>query len=982
MKKITILLFIFLFQNIICGQNKADVQKIISGYDVQKIKTLHKELKQKAINDKVKVLKLAKLNNWPIKIISAEGKITELMKVGLDGKPIYYATDNANAAKATRANQLHTGGAFGLNLNGQGMVARVWDGGKIRLSHNLFSGRVTNNDDDNSTVFSAHATHVTGTVVASNAASSTKGMAYQASAKTFNWGSDESEALTEVLSGMVLSNHSYGIPLTSSTNVKQAAWLVGAYINDARTWDEIAYLSPYYLMVTSAGNSGTEQNSNPSTPGFDKLIGNKVSKNVLTVANAQDVTVDVDGNITSNIEINSSSSQGPADDGRIKPDITGNGTGLLSASNGSDSATATLTGTSMASPNVMGTLLLVQQHYKNVNGNFMKASTLKGLATHTADDAGTIGPDATFGWGLLNAKKCVQTISENGFQSWISEETLRQGQTYTLNVKSAGTAPLISSITWTDVPGVANINTQIVNSPTPSLVNDLDIRITKNLITFFPWRLTSDASFEAERTADNNVDNVENVTIDNPVAGDYTITITHKGTLVGNAQKFSLIITGISSNFVLNESTSEDIIICGNQNATYGFNYKQIGTGTTNFSVVGLPEPSVATFNNNSLSDNGLLNLTISNLTSVQPGIYTIGIVGSNGTETETRYKTLQIFNSVFQPTVITSPTNNIKDAPTVIKLQWIKDINAEKYKVDISKTSTFSDIVASYPDIIENSLITNTLLENTQYYFRIIPANRCGAGLGPNAIVKTFTTGNLQCGNTFTATDFTDSTIAATSEGLAIIPITVSGNLKVGDVNVSLKVNHEYVQDMTISLLGPPEIGSPEVFLTKETCGEFNNIDAIFDDAGIPVQCGDTPPSITGTITAVGQLSDFNGALADGIWKIRVRDPHDGDGGKVISASLSFCNLTQSTLTNTAFNLNTFKIYPNPTDGIVNISLQQFSEEETFLELIDVQGRAILKRKFDSNQTTIDLSNFQKGIYFIKISNLTFQKTEKIILQ
>lgn len=34
----------------------------------------------------------------------------------------------------------------------------------------------------------------------------------------------------------------------------------------------------------------------------------------------------------------------------------------------------------------------------------MKAATLKGLACHTADDAGTVGPD--HGWGLLNAKSC------------------------------------------------------------------------------------------------------------------------------------------------------------------------------------------------------------------------------------------------------------------------------------------------------------------------------------------------------------------------------------------------------------------------------------------------------------------------------------------------------------------------------------------------------------------------------------------------
>ena len=40
----------------------------------------------------------------------------------------------------------------------------------------------------------------------------------------------------------------------------------------------------------------------------------------------------------------------------------------------------------MASPNVAGSLLLLQEHYNNLNGEFMKSATLKGLACHTATD--------------------------------------------------------------------------------------------------------------------------------------------------------------------------------------------------------------------------------------------------------------------------------------------------------------------------------------------------------------------------------------------------------------------------------------------------------------------------------------------------------------------------------------------------------------------------------------------------------------------
>lgn len=981
MKKFFLTVFILFAYFCVTAQTNEDVKVITSSYDKSKIIALQNQLFLKAKKEKDYALSLAKINNWPIFVARTDGGIEELMKVGSDGKPVYFSTDNANAAKATRANQLHSGGAMGLQLDGQNMVARVWDGGRVRATHNFFSGRVTTEDDISSTSFSMHATHVTGTVVASAASTSTKGMAHAATAKTYNWSSDESEVLGEVLNGMLLSNHSYGIPLTSTTQVKQPAWIVGSYIQEAKVWDEIAYLSPNYLMVTSAGNSGLENNSEPSTGGFDKLIGNKISKNVLTVANAQDVLVDANGNITSIIDINPSSSQGPADDGRIKPDITGNGTSVLSASGGSNSATTTLTGTSMSSPNVMGTLLLVQQHYKNVNNSFMKAATLKGLATHTADDAGNYGPDAIFGWGLLNAKKCVEAISQNGLQSWISEETLRQGQSYNITLKSNGIEPLIASITWTDVPGFTNNNVLQVNSTTPALVNDLDIRISRNETTYFPWKLGSDASAEATRLGDNNVDNVENIKIDAPTAGNYTISVSHKGTLTSGIQKFSVVATGLSSTFALNEFTSEDIIVCGSQNAVYNFNYKQIGSGTTSFSASGLPAGAVASFSNASLSANGTVTMTISNLINVLPGIYTLGIVGNNGSEIETRFKTLQVYNTSFQPVQITQPINNINDAATVSIIKWIKNINAESYKVEISTNINFTNIIASISNITEDLFITSGLNENTTYYCRVLQTNRCGNELSSNSITRKFTTGILQCGNIFIASDFSNSTIATSSDGLAIIPVTVAGDFKVGDINVSLKVNHTYVQDMTISLIGPSSIGSPEVFLTKETCGEFNNIDAIFDDAGGSVDCSSTPPSISGTIVAVGKLSNFNGLLANGVWTIKVVDPYDGDGGSVLSASLSICNLTQSTLGASYINKDFFEIYPNPTSGVFQISSNSNIDFGS-ISVHDIQGRVVYSKNLGANNSTFDISHCEKGVYFVVVSNTDTQFTKKLILQ
>jgi subtilisin-like proprotein convertase family protein len=979
-RKITLALFL-LFSIFSNSQDKSDVQKIVKEYDVQKIQQKIEKFKQLEQIEKKKAYEAAAKNNWPLKIKGENGTYQELMKLTPDGFPIYYSTTNAAAARSTRAIHLNSGGTLGLNLNGQGMVARVWDGGTVRRTHNLFSNRVTTVDDPTGTTYAAHATHVTGTIMASDASATTKGMAYQATARTFEWTEDESEALSEVLIGMLISNHSYGVPITSN-GTSLPAWYIGAYTSDSANWDEIAYLSPYYLPVMSAGNDGNNNNNtNPIANGFDKLTGNKTAKNALIVANAQDANVATDGTLIS-VAINSSSSQGPTDDLRIKPDITGNGTSLTSANSTSNTSTTIMTGTSMSSPNVAGTLLLLQQHNKNLTNSFMKAATLKGLACHTADDAGNAGPDAKFGWGLLNAKKAAETMTNNGLTSWVSEENLNQGQTFNMPVNAIGgaTNPLIASITWTDLPGTPNNGNLGNNDPTPAIVNDLDIRVTRNgTTTYYPWKLLSNPNSLAIRTGDNNVDNVEVIKIDAPVAGIYDIAITHKGTLVNNSQKFSLVITGITSDFSL-ISKSDDLIVCANQNAVYTFDYKQIGTMTTAFTAVGLPSGATASFSPTSLSANGTVTMTISNLSSVQPGDYSVGIKGNNGTEVETRSKQLKVYSSTFQNTVLTIPVNGQHTVPTTVSLKWNSDINVESYNLQVSTSPIFATFNTNI-NTNQTSYSVSGLNEETKYYWRVVPSNRCGNAVASSANVFNFETGKLTCGSAFTATDFSNATIGTTANSIATVPINVTGGLLIGDLNVTLNISHTYIQDMKYYLEGPAAIGSPIVTLFNEPCGDNDDIACTLDDAGVAFTCGAGVPSITGTVKPFENLSNFNSLPADGTWILRVIDAYNGDGGSINAVSLSFCNIEQS-LSSPSNALSNLTIYPNPSKGIVNINLNSAITGETTYTLYDVQGRKILDKKSNTSLETLNVQQLNDGIYFLSVKNGDLESSHKIVIK
>ena len=879
LKFLTLIKTLVLFGFATCfAQNDSEKAIILKWSNLEELRKIEQELMNNATITNQKIQQLALEKGWQLKKLNADGSFDELVGILPDGSPLYYAIENTNAAKSTRANHLNTGGSLNLNLNGEGLTVGVWDGGPTRISHQEFGTRVT--VGDGATTLngnSFHATHVTGTVGASGVNPAAKGMAPSINVKTFNWNNDIIEVVQEVQNGLLLSNHSYGTPVSSITT----PWYIGAYSQPSRTWDEVAYAAPYYLMVASAGNDGNVENPSPSSFEYDKLNGNKTAKNNLVIANAQDANVDINGNLIS-VVINSGSSQGPADDLRIKPDITGNGTSLFSTNSTTDTSYTTLTGTSMSGPNVMGTLALLQQYYNQVNGKFMRAATLKGLACHTADDAGRPGPDANFGWGLLNAKAAANTITTNGLNAWISEEELSQNQSFTMTVQSVAGIPLTASITWTDLPGVAN--TGVLNDPTPALVNDLDIRVAQIGTTFFPWRLQSNADLNALRDGDNNVDNVELVKIDNPNGGLYTITISHKGTLVQGPQNYSLVVTGITSGFAI-IPTGEDKTVCSNQTAEFDFNFNYQSGSAVTFSAINQPAGSSVVFSSNNLTASSPVTMTVSNLQNVAPGEYTIGIVGTNGTETETRNVKLQVYNAVFAPIAQQLPINGQTSVATSTSLNWNADVNAESYMVRIATDPQFQNVIQTI-NTSENSVVVSSLVETSVYYWQVIPSNFCGTSTQTNFF--SFQTGAIDCGLTFTASDFTNAIIGTTPNSVATVPVTIPSNFAINKVTAAIAINHTWVQDMTIYLESPTET----IILLEEPCGGQDDINATLADDGLALICG-TNPAISGNVIPFEALSTFNNLNALGTWTLRVVDNYNQDGGAIDSVVLSFCSIS-----------------------------------------------------------------------------------------
>lgn len=562
MKKIFVLIFVSVL-SVSWSQDRRSIDYIKSNSNIKELESLKIKFQDKFEAESLLISEFLKNNSSYQKSFTIDGVLYDIYTI-IDGKPVYRTTDNINSAKATKTNSLQVGGDLGLNLTGNGMYVGVWDGGSVLKTHVEFQNGSTTRIITPDNLLSSthyHATHVAGTIAASGVDNNAKGMATESIVLSYNWANDYSEVLSEINDkSLLLSNHSYGVPvLDENGNLNVPAWVMGCYSSEAQQWDQLAYNAPYYLMVVSAGNSGADSYTGGMMEGFDKLTHEKNSKNNLVVANANPFLSPVNGALIS-VVVNSTSSQGPSDDGRIKPDIAGDGTNVFSTYDDNNNSYGTASGTSMASPNLAGSLLLLQEYYHQLHDVYMRAATIKGLVCHTAFDAGAVGPDPRFGYGLLDAKQSAETLAAANLAvplAVVDELVLNQGDVYSLEVFVDNPKKLKATISWTDVPG-ANKNNQL-NSPSPVLVNDLDLRIIKNEEVNYPWKLQlSDISAPAIK-GDNIVDNVEKVEVDN-ASGAYTIQVSHKGSLVNGPQAYSLIVTGVDSVTLSNNSIDRNLI--------------------------------------------------------------------------------------------------------------------------------------------------------------------------------------------------------------------------------------------------------------------------------------------------------------------------------------------------------------------------------------------------------------------------------------
>ena len=974
-QSIYILLTAILFSGNLFAQTPEERQEIIRNYDLEKLDQLQEELHNNYSAKKREAVAYALRNDIDIVIDKEDGGVAVLQEVLEDGTLIYYETTNAGSAETSNTNELYNGGSLGLDLDGTNMTVGVWDGGLVRESHQELTGRVTQGDDPGG-LSDTHATHVTGTVAAAGVNPNARGMAYNADVIAYDFGGDFSEMATEATNGLLLSNHSYGI---GPSQIPDSAF--GAYIGQAADLDEILYNAPFYCVQFSAGNS-RNQGFNPNDGGFDLLTGTSLAKNAIVVANVNEVSNYTGPN---SVSMSQSSSWGPTDDGRIKPDISAKGVNVFSPIATSDSNYGFLSGTSMSAPSVTGSLALIQELNNEMNGNFLRAASLRAIMINSAREAGNSpGPDFRFGWGLMDSEEMANTIMNNGFTYLIEENTLQNNGSYSNTVQAVGAnTPLKVTIAWQDLEGPPQSIGDEDNS-TPRLVNDLDLRVTdaNNNVTR-PWTLNNIVPSLPANKSDNNVDNVEQVVVDNAV-GDFTISVDHKGTLQDAPQNYTIVVSGIAeSSFTF---TPDALVkdVCSNEDAVFNLQFSSIDSynGPTNFSASGLPGSLTTDFSPNNFNSDGDVTLTISNLGSVAAGEYDFDVTASGQGESFTRSLTVEILDSNTVGSVsLNSPTGGQTDISIAPTLSWQALPNVNDYTVQVSNNSNFNNVIFS--QITDGTSVNVPELdEDTQYFWRVSAANDCSSG---NFTSAGFTTEQINCLGDSVSND-TPVTIPVNGPDTQTVTLdyTSTNNELVHDISVSLDITHTYIEDLTISLESP---NGTSVLLVDGECGDGDDMNVTFDDTGVALSCNTTAPAISGTLRPVEPLSNFVGEDPNGTWVLTVVDSFTAeDGGSVDDFSIEICDGTATFSTNDVVNeQEAFKIYPNPANEQITLAFTANSVQKSDISIFDISGKLVKSFKIDQEPSTtinLNVADLSTGVYFVKTQSESGTQVEKLIIE
>ncbi len=448
--------------------------------------------------------------------------------------------------------------------------------------------------------------------------------------------------------------------------------------------------------------------------------------------------------------------------------------------------------------------------------------------------------------------------------------------------------------------------------------------------------------------------------------------------------KPNVVACSAAPDFIMAATNDASSICLPTNDVVYNLTYTATGgnTDTTTFSAAGLPSGATATFSPTTLNADGNFTLTVGNLSGAATGNYSITVTGT-GIVTNTIDVSLAIEGGIPTMPALTSPTDGQTDTALSVDLVWSAVTDAATYTVQTATDAGFTANLTS--DVAASTTFTTPLLNaSTQYFWRVKSTNSCGES--SYSAARNFTTAMLSC----ITENSTENNITIPSSGSNEHVITstmnVGTDMTISDINVTINVNHDWAGDMELKLTSPN--GTEVIVLANSKCDDgTNDIAVTYDDqASGPVVCSTSPPAVGGTIQPENPLSAFTGESSLGNWVLTATDGYpSADGGTFENYSIEICGTSSLSVDEHSL-AGSLSIWPNPSNGEINLSFNPQNNQNVNVELYDLRGRLINKQSFD-NTTAIFNRNIQFGeletaIYILSVENAGEVINKRIVIE
>lgn len=445
------------------------------------------------------------------------------------------------------------------NLNGSGQIIAVADSGidtgvdsnttigdihldfdnRIATIYNLYGASA---NDTN-----GHGTHVAGSVVGNGNRSNGqfKGMAFGATLIFQAIGDDAGSTTVYPPADL---HDLYRQAYNTSARLHSNSWGEAnqVYNADALNTDDFVWNTSNMVILFAAGNSGG--GNTEGTGGTLNTVGRPaIAKNVIAVGSTENIRAGKGAGSDNINNVSSSSSRGPANDQRIKPDVVVPGNQIVSTQSSLSGITACnsdfesnanysyCSGTSMATPIAAGSAALVRQYFvQNRSVTDPTAALIKAALINGAVDIGYGIPSNFSGWGRINLTNTMFPASPRVIRFADNATRFSTGGNWTATYKNANTSVQLKfTLVWTDPPAALSASAQ--------LVNDLNLLVTlPNSSLYFGNNFIAPYNSSLD-----TVNNVEQITLNTPPVGDYVVNVSAKNIALGSGkQTFALVVSG------------------------------------------------------------------------------------------------------------------------------------------------------------------------------------------------------------------------------------------------------------------------------------------------------------------------------------------------------------------------------------------------------------------------------------------------------